>query len=75
MDLNDVGCKGVEESCGQGNKSSGPIEGGKFLDWLNDYQLLKEFSPRSYSVGQLARWPASYLRGWLVALLVTLLIS
>jgi hypothetical protein len=31
----------VHESCEHGNKSSGFVKGSKFIDQLNDYQLLK----------------------------------
>jgi hypothetical protein len=32
------------DSCEHGNKPSVSIEGGEFLDWLSDYQLLKKDS-------------------------------
>jgi hypothetical protein len=32
----------VAGSCEHGNEPSGSIKGGKFLDWLSDYQLLKK---------------------------------
>jgi hypothetical protein len=32
------------ESCEHGNETSGSLKRGEFLDWLNDYQLLKKDS-------------------------------
>jgi hypothetical protein len=47
--------------CEHGNEPSGIINGGEFLDWLSDYQLLEEDSA-----------PWSWLVGWLVGWLVIL---
>jgi hypothetical protein len=37
----------VAGSCEHGNELSGFIKGGEFLDWLSDYQLLKDSAPWS----------------------------
>jgi len=40
----------VEAYCEHGNQPSGPMKDQEFLDWLSDYQLLREDSsfPWSY---------------------------
>jgi hypothetical protein len=37
--------------CENGNEPSGSIRGGKFLDYLRNYQLLKDSAPWSWSKG------------------------
>jgi len=39
-----VGC------CQHGNESPGSVKGGEFIDWLSDYQFLKDSAPWSYLV-------------------------
>jgi len=32
----------MTSSCEDGNEPSGSVRGGKFLDWLSDYELVKK---------------------------------
>jgi hypothetical protein len=42
MDVKDVGCKVVGGSYGLGNRTSGSIKSGKFLDQLSNCQHLRD---------------------------------
>jgi hypothetical protein len=44
----------VAEDRDNGNELSGSIKGGKILDWLSDYQLLKKVCV--HGVGWLVGW-------------------
>jgi hypothetical protein len=51
LDSSDSGCEPVAGSSEQGNEPSDSLKGGKFLEQLRDYQLLKKnFAWWSYSV-------------------------
>jgi len=40
----------VAGPCERGNESSGSIKGGEFLDYLSDYELLKDLASWNYSI-------------------------
>jgi hypothetical protein len=48
----------VVDCCEHGNKPSGSVKGRQFLDYLGDYQLLKEdYTPWSCLIGKTTRRP------------------
>jgi hypothetical protein len=62
--------------CQHGNEPSDSIKGTEFVDYMNDYWILKVVSaPWGRSVGRPAGWLAGWLVGCLVAWLVAWLVS
>jgi hypothetical protein len=62
LDASGLGYEKVAGSCEHRNEPSHSINGGEFLDWLNDYQLLKkDYAPLTLRPRRDAKHQRTYL--------------